>query len=143
MKVQTTFSNPHPSEQDQTAQGERKGFIIALHPDDQLNVDLEKQVTVKIRSSSLSTVRIWPTVYLQCIQSGIKSHLIYSEGIGQYPNWSMLYPGKPFILIFGPLPSTCLSFDLFEDIPEPGGFILTDIPRNRSAVYDLWIDCAS
>jgi hypothetical protein len=37
------------------------------------------------------------------------------------------------------LPKNCDSFDLIERIPEPGGFIYTNIKRNKTDVYHLVI----
>jgi len=43
---------------------------------------------------------------------------------------------EKFTLIFEGLDKPRKHFDLVEDIPEPGGFI---IKRNKSDVYDIFI----
>ena len=45
-----------------------------------------------------------------------------------------------FTLIFTGLPKDCNYFDLFEKIPEPGGFLVKNIKRNNSDVYFIEID---
>jgi hypothetical protein len=42
-----------------------------------------------------------------------------------------------FLLIFAALPKSCTQFDLVEDIPEEGGFLVRNIARNKSDVYRI------
>jgi hypothetical protein len=44
-----------------------------------------------------------------------------------------------FLLIFEALPKGCNIFDLVEDIPQPGGFFVSDIMRNATDVYHVHI----
>jgi len=84
-------------------------------------------------------VRIWPTTYLKDISGRHKSHLLHAEGISIAPIWTEVPPGKThyFTLLFSPLPKNCKVFDFFEQIPEPGGFIVRNIPRNKEDVYHI------
>ena len=63
--------------------------------------------------------------------------LLYTENVGKYPNWYQLKSGERFLMVFEALPDKCLSFDLYEDIPEPGGFHIRHILRNKTEVYDV------
>ena len=38
---------------------------------------------------------------------------------------------------FSGLPRSCTSFDLIERIPEPGGFEVRNIGRNKTDVYEV------
>ena len=84
-------------------------------------------------------IRIWPTTYLVPFPESEKVQLIHAYNIGIYPKWLVLAANKPhiFTLVFGALPKSCSSFDLWEKIPEPGGFLIRDIQRNKSDVYHL------
>jgi hypothetical protein len=89
----------------------------------------------------LHCIRIWPSTYLLPKSSSDKVVLIHAENIGLYPRWLGIPPNKPhiFTLVFGALPKDCTSFDLLEDIPEPGGFFIPNIKRNKLDVYHLRI----
>jgi hypothetical protein len=58
---------------------------------------------------------------------------IHADNIGMYTHWKMFRPNRPhkFTLIFGPLPKTCNSFTMPEDIPEPGGYFIPNIKHNK------------
>jgi len=106
-------------------------------------VEEESQVIIHLclNSSSQGRMRIWKSTFLIPKHSGKKSQLVHSENIGIYPNWSPCVKGKNYcILIFKGLPKDCSVFDLIEEIPEPGGFIIYNIPRNNSDVYHLEIN---
>ena len=45
-----------------------------------------------------------------------------------------------YTLLFEALPFDCSSFDLIEDIPQPGGLVVRDIARNGKDVYRLGTD---
>jgi hypothetical protein len=45
-----------------------------------------------------------------------------------------------FLLIFSALPKACILFDLIEDIPQPGGFLVKGIKRNKTDVYRITLD---
>ena len=108
---------------------------IELHPEHKVN--LEKQVIVRSWLSISLPLRIWPTTYLICNQTGKRSKLIYTENIAKYPYWKRLMPGERFVMVFEALPDKCLTFDLYEDIPEPGEFHIKNILRNKLEVYDV------
>lgn len=99
----------------------------------------ERQVIVHIYSDIFSRIRIWPTTFLICLQTGIRSKLIHSENIGRFPNWSFIRPNESFTLVFEGLPDACSQFDLVEEIPEPGAFVVRGIGRNELDVYKLWM----
>jgi len=84
-------------------------------------------------------LRIWPTTYLIPKGGTSKSKLLQAEHISFYPEWT---PIKRFIvhrftLIFEGLPKDCTTFDLVEEIPEPGGFVARDITRLPSDIYSI------
>lgn len=84
-------------------------------------------------------VRIWKTTFLVDSASGLKSGLVHAENISIAPLW-MLIPDNVthnFLLIFAALPKSCSQFDLIEEIPQPGGFHVTNIPRNQNDVYHI------
>ncbi len=84
-------------------------------------------------------VRIWRTTYLIDSTSGTKNQLIHAENITMAPQWTMVphHATHNFLLIFGSLHSCCKSFDLVEEIPQPGGFEVRGIKRNNSDVYHI------
>jgi hypothetical protein len=86
-------------------------------------------------------VRIWNSTYLIDKASGERSHLHHAENITIAPLWTLVSAGKTFrfTLIFSPLPKSCEFFNLFEDIPESGGFFIQNIKRNKSDVYNVTI----
>ena len=86
-------------------------------------------------------IRIWRTTFLVDHNSGAKSSLVHAENISIAPLWTII-PDKcvhNFILVFSALPKTCTSFDLIEEIPQPGGFVVRDIQRNPRDVYHVAI----
>jgi hypothetical protein len=108
---------------------------IELDPEHQ--ADVERQVMVRSWYPFGTGVRIWPTTYLICNQTGNRSKLIYTENVGKYPGWQWLSAGERFLMVFEALPKDCVSFDLYEDIPEPGEFHIKNIRRNKIEVYDV------
>jgi hypothetical protein len=105
----------------------------------------KRQVIVHCRYHSPSAgmqIRIWPTTYLLDNHSNHKSQLIHAYNITWYPVWKSIPKGVTnFTLIFPGLPSTCSSFDLFEDCAsQGGGFFKQNIQRNKSDVYTIWLD---
>jgi hypothetical protein len=104
--------------------------------------DLEKQVIVHclVKSSSIDTyVRIWKSTYLRDKDSSHKSKLLTAHNITFYPIWMPVKSGRnaKFTLVFSALPKECTSFDLFEDIPQGGGFYSGLISRNKTDVYSV------
>lgn len=84
-------------------------------------------------------VRIWKTTYLVDHHSGTKNQLLHAENITIAPQWMSLPKGSThhFLLVFGTLPKSCKQFDLIEEIPQPGGFEILNIPRNERDVYHI------
>jgi len=84
-------------------------------------------------------VRIWRTTVLRDCHSSAHSKLIHAENISYAPVWTMI-PDRgtyTFLLIFEALPKSCTQFDLIEDIPEQNGFLVKNIVRNKSDVYQV------
>jgi len=84
-------------------------------------------------------IRIWRTTFLIDRSQGSKSQLIHAENISFAPAWTMI-PGKgayTFLLIFSALAKSCRVFDLVEEIPQPGGFLVKNIRRNETDVYHV------
>lgn len=104
--------------------------------------DLEKQVIVHcfLKSSSQEMlIRIWNSTYLRDQDSSHKSKLLTAHNITFFPTWMSVKGGKnaKFTLVFSALPKGCTSFDLFEDIPQGGGFYTGLISRNKTDVYSV------
>ncbi|RYY94880.1 MAG: hypothetical protein EOO11_17005 [Chitinophagaceae bacterium] len=110
-------------------------------PDISFKVEaLEERATiVHCSMTEFSAARIWPSTYL-VQEDGTRKALLQAFGIAPYPNWKWLLPGETFTLVFEGLDRNCLLFDLLEDIPEPGGFHIANIERNKSDVYRVFID---
>ena len=56
------------------------------------------------------------------------------------PYWTWFTPEDGFLhftLLFEGLSKSCKLFQLVEDIAEPGGFFLNNIPRNKTDVYEV------
>lgn len=108
-------------------------------------VSESKQVIVNCTYNTLfypSAVRIWKTTYLCDCNSIHKSKLLFAYNIPFFPIWRPIPADSKltFSLIFSGLPSNCNSFNLFEDIPEEGGFFIENILRNKSDVYNIRIN---
>jgi len=84
-------------------------------------------------------VRIWKTTFLVDHASGAKAGLLHVENISIAPLWTAIPDNHvhQFLLIFAGLPKSCAVFDLIEEIPQPGGFHVCDIPRNQQDVYHI------
>ncbi len=84
-------------------------------------------------------IRIWKTTFLIDRASGAKSGLVHAENISVAPLWTVIPDNciHNFILIFSALPKSCSSFDLVEEIPQPGGFVVKAIQRNARDVYHV------
>jgi hypothetical protein len=106
------------------------------------STETEGQVIVHVRYHSEGQgegIRIWPTTYLVPQEGGEKSKLITIENISLAPFWTMLYRKGDFrfTLIFSPLPKSCKLFHLWEDIDEPGGFLIRNIRRTETDIYEV------
>lgn len=105
----------------------------------------EKQVIVHcyLPASSFwgNLVRIWKSVVLEDVESGHKCTLVHAENISFFPVWTEVPPMKDywFTLIFTGLPKECKSFTLNENVPQQGGFLVKNIPRNKTDVYRIKI----
>jgi hypothetical protein len=86
-------------------------------------------------------IRIWKSTFLIDKASGDRSTMHHAENITFAPEWTYVPEGKSyrFTLIFAPLPKSCEFFDLFEDIPQAGGFFIQNIKRNKSDVYHVTV----
>ena len=84
-------------------------------------------------------IRIWQSTFLVDKFSGHRSPLLFWENISLYPYWTEVPPVKEyqFTLIFSGLPKDCILFDFVEEIPQKGGFLVTNIERNGSDVYTV------
>ncbi|MEY3959184.1 MAG: hypothetical protein RJA37_1787 [Verrucomicrobiota bacterium] len=65
--------------------------------------------------------------------------LIDKKNITYAPNWTFVQYGAShrFTLYFAPLPKRVIQFDLREIIPQPGGWHIQGIRRNREDVYQI------
>lgn len=104
--------------------------------------EIEKQVIVHCflkASSQEMLIRIWKSTYLRDKDSSHKSKLLTAHNITVFPTWMLVKGGRgaKFTLVFSALPKACKSFDLFEDIPQGGGFFTGLISRNKSDVYSV------
>ncbi len=84
-------------------------------------------------------IRVWRTTYLVDQASGTKSPLVHAENISIAPMWTRIpdHQAYSFLLIFSALPKTCQTFDLVEEIDQPGGFHIANISRNKTDVYHV------
>ena len=85
-------------------------------------------------------VRIWKTTFL-ITDDGQKIQLVHWANISLAPQWTRIFQNGVynFTLVFKGLPKGCKLFTLKEEIPEPGGFVVLDIPRNKTDVYRVSI----
>ncbi len=84
-------------------------------------------------------IRIWKSTFLIDCHSPSRASLVHAENITYAPLWTQV-PGRSdfsFLLIFTMLPSSCKIFDLVEEIPQPGGFVIKGIARNEKDVYHV------
>ena len=84
-------------------------------------------------------IRIWSTTVLLDRSSAHESKLLFTDNVAVAPQWMHVPNGSTarFTLIFSGLPRSCTSFDLIERIPEPGGFEVRNIGRNKTDVYEV------
>lgn len=107
-----------------------------------INTNEEKQTVIHVHcvdnEFGFLWIRIWPSTYL-VQENGNRKKLIHSCKIGKYPDYLMVDSGHVFTLVFEGLDKDCKKFSLLEDIPEPGGFYIQNIERNKIDVYQLEI----
>ena len=130
--------------------------VITKEPPVKTKPDVETEVLTSIDPATLedsyvyvhcyygapgsnSLIRIWKTTFLVDATSCTRSPLIHAENISYAPQWTMIPDGAPFsfLLIFSGLPKSCRKFDLHEEIPQPGGFLVKNIQRNETDVYHI------
>lgn len=106
----------------------------------QLSLQEEKQVIVHcmLACEPGDGVRVWKSTYL-IAEDGSRSELVYWQGVSLAPVWTWATtPGTfRFTLVFTGLPSDCDFFALVEEIPEPGGWHIPSIKRNKADVYHI------
>ncbi len=100
-------------------------------------VSEEKSTIVHFKKIYGTRIRIWPTTFL-VQEDGSRKKLLHAFNISEYPQWKYAPAGHEFTLVFEGLDNHCLIFALFEDIPEPGGFHVENIERNKTDVY--WLE---
>ncbi len=111
----------------------------------QSKVDEEKQVIVHCCFPASpfwgNLIRIWKSTFLIDSSTEHKSELVHAENISIYPYWTEVQPMKDywFTLVFTGLPKDCTSFNLVEEIPQEGGFFISNIKRNSKDVYRVKI----
>jgi hypothetical protein len=85
-------------------------------------------------------IRIWRSTFLIDKSTQTRTSLIHAENISFAPMWTIVPEGIfRFLLIFSGLPKSCKKFDLVEEIPQPGGFYVSNITRNETDVYHITI----
>ncbi len=90
-------------------------------------------------SSFYDRIRIWKSTFLFAKESNHQSKLIHCINIPLFPEWLTIKNGETinFTLIFSGLPNHCKTFDMIEKIPEPGGFEVKNIQRNKTDIYNI------
>src|SRR5689334_20987752 len=94
-------------------------------------------VHCRISSPFPTLARIWNTTYL-LEEKGNRCSLIKAFNIAMAPQWTRLDSKNGFLsftLLFEGLSKGCSSFQLVEEIKEPGGFFSNKIKRNSTDVY--------
>jgi hypothetical protein len=122
-----------------------------VHPSVKLEDEVREEILSQIHEEGMVIVhcsyhaeidggiRIWRTTFLIDKASGDRSTMHHAENITMAPEWTFVPEGKSwrFTLVFSPLPKSCEFFDLLEEIPQPGGFFVQNIRRNKSDVYHV------
>jgi hypothetical protein len=124
---------------------EPKKVIIAPELKDFIKNKTEEESQVIIHLylnfSGFSKIRIWKSTFLIPHKSEKKINFVHAENISLYPDWTYCKKGEKICtIIFRGLPKDCTEFDLFEEIPEPGGFYIPNIKRNNLDVYHLKVN---
>ncbi len=112
--------------------------LFAVHPE--LQTDSHIYVHCHFKSNLDEVlIRIWMTTFLVDQNSSARSKLVHVENITYAPHWTLVPTNYnySFLLIFESLPKSCSVFDLIEDIPQPGGFVINSISRNKQDVYHI------
>ncbi|MCB9187893.1 MAG: hypothetical protein H6599_01295 [Flavobacteriales bacterium] len=105
--------------------------------------ELERQTIVHCKHylNAGDGIRIWRSTFLIEYPSGKKRKLLHAENITMHPTWTIMDQSGNyrFTLYFEGLSKDCIKFDLVEEIPQPGGFVVNEIPRNKQDVYRVTI----
>lgn len=99
----------------------------------------ERQTIVHCIYDPHIAVRVWPSTFLVEKESGRRVKLITAFNISFAPEWTFGTENNRFTLVFGGLSKGCTMFDLVEDIPLPDPFVVKNIPRNKTDVYEVRI----
>lgn len=106
--------------------------------------DKEQQVIVHCRVYNPGVffviwLKAWKTTFLVEKETGRKCQILHAKNISFHPVKTFHYKRGyyHFTLIFSGLSKSCKSFDLVEEIPEPGEFSVKNIQRNESDVYSV------
>jgi len=132
---------------------EEKVVTPTLTPAVKLDEGLKQELLVQIQEEAMVVVhcsytaeveggiRIWNSTVLVDQGSGARRKMLHAFNITIAPMWMQVPRGVTirFTLVFAPLPKSCEVFTLWEDIPEPGGFEIRGIERNKSDVYHVEI----
>jgi hypothetical protein len=134
-KSRTTITEPPPVKAKPEVDME---VLLSIHPE--LMEDSFVYVHCHFNNhSDGALIRIWKTTFLIDASSSARSQLIHAENITIAPQWTLIpdHQKYTFLLIFSGLPKACKSFDLKEEIAQPGGFHVKNIPRNESDIYHV------
>lgn len=111
-------------------------FHSSIEIDVDTHVFNEQCTIVHLQYYGYGPIRIWASTYL-VQDNGIRKKLVKAFNISLYPEWKEVHFGHRFTLLFEGLDKDCQTFDLYEDIPEPGGFYVQGVERNATDVYWL------
>ena len=101
----------------------------------------ERQTIIHCTYNPINAVRIWPSTFLIEKESGKRVKLITAFNISFAPEWTFAFNGNnKFTLVFEGLSKGCTMFDLMEIIPLPDPFVVRNIARTNSDVYNIRID---
>jgi hypothetical protein len=97
----------------------------------------ERQTIIHCTYNPESAVRIWPSTFLIEKESGRRAKLLTAFNISFAPEWTFATQGNKFTLIFEGLSKECSQFDLMEIIPLPDPFVVRNIQRTKTDVYNI------
>ncbi len=97
----------------------------------------ERQTIIHCVYNPLHAVRIWPSTFLIEKESGRRAKLITAFNISFAPEWTIGSLSNRFTLIFEGLSKDCSQFDLMEIISLPEPFVVRNIQRLQSDVYNI------
>lgn len=116
-------------------------IITKKKPQTKIFESEERQTIIHCTYNPANAVRIWPSTFLIEKESGKRVKLITIFNISFAPEWTFAFSGNnKFTLVFEGLSKGCNSFDLTEIIPLPDPFVVRNIQRNQSDVYNVRVD---